>query len=336
MKILILGGTVFLGRHLVNDALNRGHKVTLFNRGKSNAGLWPQVEQIHGDRDGGLDALAGRSFDAVIDPSGYVPRVVGASVRALADWTGHYTFISTISVYGEFGVAGPTEDSPLATLEDESTEEITGETYGGLKVLCERAVADALPDRSFLPRPGLIVGPHDPTDRFTYWPLRLAVGGEVLAPGGPDDSVQIIDVRDLSAWILSGVEDGLTGPSNCTGPAEPLTMGELIETCAAVAGTEAEPTWVDEEFLGEHEVGAFSELPCWVPSPSQGLMRTDISRARSQGLEFRSLAETARDTLDWRKFELVGRPLKAGLKPEREAELLALWRDRHQADPPAT
>jgi 2'-hydroxyisoflavone reductase len=228
MDLLILGGTLFLGRHLVIAARERGHKVTLFHRGKTNPDLFPEVEKIHGDRKESLAPLAGRRFDAVIDTSAYVPRVAGMAARALAPHVGHYTFISTISVYANPRTPGQDEDAPLAALADEATEEVNGDTYGGLKVLCERVVAETLPGRTLTIRPGLISGPFDPTDRFTYWPERVAGGGEVLAPAPPAGTTQHIDGRDLAAWTIRAVESGRTGVFNATGPDYPLTFGESL------------------------------------------------------------------------------------------------------------
>jgi nucleoside-diphosphate-sugar epimerase len=208
MRLLILGGTAFLGRALVDDALGRGHELTLFNRGKTNPELYPEVERLQGDRDGDLTVLQGKTWDAVIDTSGYVPRVVGQSAELLADAVGHYTFISSISAYADFSQPGADENAAVGKLEDESVEEIDGDTYGPLKVLCEEVVEKRLPGRTLIIRPGLIIGPHDPTDRFTYWPCRVERGGEVLAPGKPEKSVQFIDARDLAAWNLDMVEGG--------------------------------------------------------------------------------------------------------------------------------
>jgi 2'-hydroxyisoflavone reductase len=326
LKILILGGTVFLGRHIVNDALARGHQVTLFNRGQSNPHLFPQVEKIQGDRASDLELLAGREWDAVVDPSGYVPRVVSASTRFLDQQVKQYCFISSISAYGDFSAQDPDEDAPLASLADESTEEVNGETYGGLKALCERAVMSTMPERALVIRPGLIVGPHDPTDRFSYWPLRFAVGGEVLAPGPPSSPVQLIDVRDLSSWILNMLEGQETGVYNAAGPASPLTMKDFMEACMNRVGRQANCVWVDESFLQAQRVAAFLEIPCWVPSEFAGMQRAGIERALAKGLAFRSLAETIQDTFDWRKFDLIGKPLKAGLPPNRDVELLGAWK----------
>src|SRR4051794_14737210 len=202
MKLLILGGTIFLGRYLAKAALERGHDLTLFNRSQHNSELYPDVEQLRGDRDGGLDVLRGRRWDAVVDTSGYLPHLVRASAELLADAVEHYTFISSISVYPHFRSLGQDESAPVGTLDDPSVEEITGESYGPLKTLCEQAVEQALPGRTLVVRPGLIVGPHDPSDRFTYWVHRVAQGGELLAPESPNWHTQIIDVRDLADWTL--------------------------------------------------------------------------------------------------------------------------------------
>src|SRR5260221_13589599 len=233
MRLLILGGTAFVGRHLVEAALARGHTVTLFNRGRRNPDLFPELERLRGERPDDLAALRGREWDAAIDTSGYTPRAVAASAGLLAEAVAHYTFISTISVYADEMPAGTDENGPLSQMPEDKagTEEVTGETYGPLKVLAEQAAEAAMPGRVLTPRPGLIVGPYDPTDRFTYWPARVARGGEVLAPDGPDVPVQFIDARDLAAWTLDSVEAGRTGVFNLTGPAQPLTFGDLLETC---------------------------------------------------------------------------------------------------------
>src|SRR5688572_29497367 len=197
MRLLVLGGTKFLGRAVVEAAVARGHEPTLFHRGLTNPGLFPDLEHLRGDRDGGLAALQGRTWDAVIDPSGYVPRIVRASAELLADAVEHYTFISSISVYPSFPTPGMDESSPVGTLEDPTVEDVPAH-YGPLKALCEQAAEAAMPGRVFHVRAGLIVGPNDPSDRFTYWPVRVAKGGDVLAPGSPERPVQIIDVRDLA------------------------------------------------------------------------------------------------------------------------------------------
>ncbi|MBN2171957.1 MAG: NAD-dependent epimerase/dehydratase family protein [Candidatus Krumholzibacteriota bacterium] len=328
MRLLILGGTRFLGRHIVEAARASNHEVKLFNRGKTAPDLFPDIETLTGDRDGGLAALEAGKWDVCVDTCGYVPRVVGDSARLLASRVGRYVFISSISVYADFAPPGPDEKSPVVTLDDETVEEVTGETYGGLKALCERAVEIALPDRALIVRPGLIVGPHDPTDRFTYWPVRVAAGGEVLAPGGPDAPTQAIDARDLAAWIVAASERRLTGVFNATGPAAPLTLEGLLNTCREVTASDATFAWVDEAFLRESDVKPFSELPCWVPAATRGMLQADIRAALAAGLTCRPLSDTVRDTLDWRRPLLDAMPLKAGLAPEREQVLLRAWRAR--------
>lgn len=325
MKILILGGTVFVGRHLVEAAQARGHEVTLFNRGRHNADLFPQVEKLRGDRDGGdLDALAGCSWDAVIDTCGYIPRVVRQSAKLLASSVSSYAFISSISVYADTSAPGVDEDSLVGTLEDAATEEITGETYGPLKALCEQEVQAALPDRALIIRPGFIIGPHDPTDRFTYWPHRMALGGNVLAPGQPDQPVQVIDARDLAEWTIRLLEQGATGVYNATGPDYLLTLGEILETCKTVSGSDARLVWVTDEFLKENAADSFTLLPFYLPASSgaDGLMGASIAKAVAAGLTFRSLADTVNATLTWDNARPSDDPRKVGLSSDGERELL--------------
>lgn len=327
MQLLIIGGTRFLGRALVETAVSAGHTVTLFNRGRSHPGLFPEVETIIGDRDGGLAQLAGRQWEAVIDTCGYVPRIVGDSVNFLAEAVGHYTFISTISVYANETEVGIHEGSEVGSLADESTEVINGETYGPLKVLCERAVTARMPGRSLLVRSGLIVGPHDLSDRFTYWPYRVAQGGEILAPGRPDYPVQIVDVRDIAAWTLQATEAGLSGPYNVTGPESRLTMGQVLHSCQQVSGVEATFTWVSDAFLEAQQVAAYTQMPLWIPERYLGMSQVDCRKALAQGLAFRPLSETVRDTLAWAQERPSTYTWRGGLTPAREAELLRLWRE---------
>ncbi len=326
MKLLILGGTRFLGRHLVDSALARGHEVTLFNRGKSNPGLFPQVRTIHGDREKDLDQLAGQRWDAVIDTCGYFPRIVHLSVDALKESVGQYVFISSISVYADFSKIGIQENDALGTLSDETIEEITNESYGPLKVLCEQAVQDVFGVQAVIVRPGLIVGPHDPTDRFTYWPVRAARGGDVLAPDRPDVLTQIIDVRDLSDFIIKLVEEKGSGVFNTTGPDYPLTLGKMLETCKQVSKSDADFKWASVEFLAQHNVAPWIELPAWLPEVGEdaGFAHVNVSKAIAVGLTFRPLEETVRDTLDWAMTRPPEHEWRAGLKPEREQELLKL------------
>lgn len=329
MRILVLGGTVFLGRHLTAAALARGHEVTLFNRGQSHPELYPEVEQLHGDRDGGLGSLAGRRWDAVIDTSGYLPRVVRESAAQLADSVGSYTFISSKSVYADMSRPGVDETAPVATLpEGASLEEMTGETYGPLKALCEREVEAALPGRALIIRPGLIVGPYDPTDRFTYWPHRMAIGGEALAPEPRDKLVQFIDARDLAEWIVRMVERGATGVYNANGRPGALTMTALLDACVRAADSQTTLTWVAEPFLLEQGVGAWIDLPLWIPTSETemaGFLEGSVTRALAAGLTLRPLDETIGDTLAWDATRPQDAPRKAGLTAEREVELLAAW-----------
>src|SRR5215210_411667 len=318
MRLLVLGGTKFLGRAAVESALERGHEVTLFNRGETNAELFPEAEKIRGDRTGDLAELRGREWDAVLDPSGYIPSVVRSSAEALADATDHYLFISSVSAYAS--LAGPNdEDSAVAELGDLPDDELTEDysNYGPLKVLCERAVAAVFGERHATVRPGLIVGAHDPSGRFTYWPHRVARGGDVLAPGPSDDVVQFIDVRDLGRWLVGLSERGAAGTYNATHPGR--TWAEVLETCREVAGSDASIRWVPAELLRERDVGEWMELPLWISDPdAAGMHHADVSRAVEAGLTFRPLEATVRDTL-----ELAETAEGVGLTPEREAELLA-------------
>lgn len=328
MRLLILGGTIYLGRHLVDAALARGHAVTLFNRGQHNPDLYPDVAKVRGDRTVSLDALAGGRWDAVIDTSGYVPRVVRQAAETLADRVDHYTFISSLSVYADPSRPGVDETAAVGRIDDPTTEDVTGESYGPLKALCEQAAQAARPGRTLVIRPGLIVGPYDPTDRFTYWPRRVAQGGEVLAPGRPGYETQIIDARDLAAWTLDMVEARRVGVYNATGPATPLTLGEVLDTSQAVSGSDATFTWLDEVFLIQQGVQPWTELPLWVPESDPqmaGFNKFSIDRALAAGLTFRPLADTVAATLAWDATRDPAAPRRAGLTREREAELLRAW-----------
>ena len=332
--ILILGGTGFLGPHIVRAALARGHRVTLFNRGRTNPQLFPELEKLVGDRDPeqgeGLSALEGRSFDAVVDTSGYYPRHVRASAGLLAPRVGHYLFVSSISVYPSFEKKGITEDEPIPLWEGEVVERFRNETYGPYKYLCEQAASEAMEGRCTHVRPGLIVGPGDPTPRFSYWPLRVRRGGEILAPGRPTDPVQYIDARDLAAWMVSALEQRLQGTYNLVGPDAPATLADLLHGCKAVTGGDASFTWVDAGFLAGHELRAWAHLPVWADPEGAmgGLNQVSNARARATGFRSRPLAETVAGVLDWYDTlpqERQGR-LRFPLKPEREAEVLSAWR----------
>lgn len=329
MKILVLGGTVFLGRHLTEAALVAGHEVVHFNRGQTAPDLFAGVETVVGDRAADLDRLAGRSFDAVVDTSGFDPAVVAASATRLAGETERYVFVSSVSAYADLSTPGVNESATLATIPAAELAEATRKShYGGLKALCEREVETVFGDRALVVRPGLIVGPYDPTGRFSYWPHRIARGGEVLAPGAPEDAVQVIDARDLAGWLVSCVEGGRTGVYNAVGPASPLTLGSLLDVCRAVAGSDARITWVDEDFLLENDVEPWSELPLWIPAALAdfaGLDRIDGSRAFAAGLVPRPVEETVAATLAEKNWARG-----SSLKTEREVELLRAWHGRER------
>ena len=320
MNLLVLGGPRFLGRAVTDAALAAGHEVTFFNRGRTNPELYPEVERLVGDRTESVDALRGRSWDAVVDTCGYLPDVVRSSAEALAD-SGLYCFVSSISVYAGFTTVND-EDSPVAQIGDHPADEVTNESYGPLKALCEDEARDVFGARALIVRPGLIVGPHDPTGRFTYWPHRVAHGGEVLAPAPREAPTQVIDVRDLGAWIVELCARGQSGTFNATHPG--VSRDELLSTCRAVTGSDATITWVSPEFLVEHEVGEWMELPLWLVDPELAYAdRVDVSRALAAGLTFRALEDTVRGTLEEAETAEA-----AGLRPEREAELLAAWHGR--------
>lgn len=331
MKVLLLGGPKFLGRAVIDAALGRGHELTLFNRGTTGAELYPELERLRGDRDGGLDPLRGREWDVVVDTSGYLPRVVTAGAELLAAAVGYYVFVSSISVYASFAEIVD-EAAPLAELSEEGSEDVAREDvardYGAMKALCEQAVERSFPDRSAAIRAGLIVGPHDPTGRFTYWPHRIARGGDVLVPGPPWRPLQLIDVRDLADWIVVVAEERLRGPFNTTGP---TTMGAVVDAARRVTGASARPVEVDDAFLAGHEVGEWMELPLWVDTRNEDwrhFLEVDASRAVAAGLAFRSLDETVAGTLA--EAEAVE---GVGLAPDRERELLDAWWARGAAEP---
>ncbi|MCK4235372.1 NAD-dependent epimerase/dehydratase family protein, partial [candidate division WOR-3 bacterium] len=292
-----------------------------FNRGKTNPDIFPEAEHLIGNRDSDLKPLCERKWDAVVDTCGYVPRIVKKSSELLANNIQHYTFISSLNAYSDFSKPGVDEDSPLATIEDKTIEEVTGETYGPLKVLCEKAAEKAIPGKVLTLRCGLIVGPYDPSDRFTYWPVRINQGGEVLAPSPQEQQTQFIDARDISEFILLMAERKKTGVFNTVGPDYILTMQQLLEECNKITGNKTNFTWVSEEFLTENETFP----PVWLPKSWVWLSQVSNQKAISAGLTFRSHTETIKDTLSWHTTRPKDYKLKTGLSTEREKELLEIW-----------
>jgi 2'-hydroxyisoflavone reductase len=337
LRLLILGGTGFIGPYQVRYAVERGHQVTVFNRGRRQSDLPESVEHLQGDRNNDLEALKGREWDVVIDNPTTIPVWVRDSASLLRDHAEHYIFISTISVYSDFARPGMDETSPLAryTGEDPMAETIEsffanpGPLYGPLKALSEQEAERWFPGRTTVIRPGLIVGPEDPTDRFTYWPVRVSRGGEVLAPGTPSDPVQVIDARDLSEWTIRMAEQRAAGIYNATGPARTMGIGELLGAMEPLAREPVGFTWVPAEFLASQQVRPWADMPAWVPADgdSPGLLQVSVQRALEQGLTYRPIGETARDTLAWFRTLPAERQaqLRAGLSPEREAEVLRAW-----------
>src|SRR5215213_5213329 len=340
MKLLVLGGTAFVGRHLVMAAVERDHEVTLFNRGTHAAEGLPAVETIHGDRNRDLAKLQGRRWDAVVDMCGYLPRAVRAAAEILSDSIDRYIFISSQSAYADVSVPGASERAPLKTLTSEELEHANaidtsgqpsyGTLYGGLKALCERAAEEVMPGRVLTIRPGLIVGPHDYTDRFTYWVVRVARGGEVLAPGRPDRPLQFIDARDLADWTIRMMEQRAAGVYNANRPPESLTMRDVLEECKSVTESDATFTWVTEEFLRQEKVAAWSDMPLWLPEEDapqlSGFMFVNCDKALAAGLWHRPLSKTIENTLRWFQTTRAGGQLKAGIDPAQEQSLLTKWR----------
>jgi 2'-hydroxyisoflavone reductase len=330
-KILILGGTNFIGPHIVEAARARGHKITLFNRGKTHADLFPDVEKLQGDRDGKLDALKGKKWDAVVDTSGFVPRIVKMSAELLASAVELYVFISSISVYDDKGQKpGADETSKLAVADDPKSED--RKYYGANKARSEEAAAAAMPGRVTAIRPGLIVGPRDPTGRFTHWPARMSEGGEVLAPGDGSTPTQIIDGRDLADWIVKVIEDKTFGTFNALGPEQPMTMRDMLDSINGASGDKARLVWVADDFLDKHKVEGWSEMPAWISlkdMPSFGTLSN--KRAVDAGLRFRPVHDTAVDTLAWLAKlppEERAKVRSSGIKPDKEAAVLAAWKKR--------
>jgi 2'-hydroxyisoflavone reductase len=346
--LLMIGGTGFLGPAVVEDALARGFTVTLFNRGKTNPHLFPDLEKLKGDREEGIEALEaevakGRGWDYVVDTSGYVPSHIEASATLLAPNAKQYVFLSTVGVYADHSVPAD-ENSAVA----QATEEFVAgvktireslANYGAMKALCEKAAETAMPGRVTNIRPGLIVGPMDRSDRFTYWAVRVARGGEVLAPGDGTDPVQLVDVRDLATWTMDCIEQKITGVFNAISPAGRFNMAEMLYGIKASFTTDARFTWVPADFLEAQEVQAWTDLPVWLPATGEtaAFHLVSTKKAVAAGLKFRPLADTAKDTVAWHK---AGRPADYefdkgnGLTREREAELLRAWHARELPQAP--
>jgi 2'-hydroxyisoflavone reductase len=337
LKILILGGTSFLGPATIDAALARGHQVTMFNRGRTRPELYPQVAKLHGDRDpskdNGLKELEDGAWDVAIDNSGYYPRHVKASAALLSTRCKHYVYISSVSAYAEPNPVRGDEDAPLATMPDPGVEEMGKdfENFGPLKALCEKAAQDAMPGRTTVVRPGYIVGPDDPTGRFTYWPARFGRGGKVVVPGSPDDPVQIIDVRDLGQWLVKLAEDGTMGVFTATGPAEPLKWGDLINACIEASGADPKPraVWVNSDAV--IKAGALGQYPIWLAPVGHyaGFHSWSNARAIKAGLGFRPVADTVRDTLAWHRGQEKienGRTRLAAPSSETEAKVLETFK----------
>ena len=332
-RILILGGTGFVGPHIVAAARAQGHTVTLFNRGKTNPGLFPDIETLIGDRvTGNYESLRGHEWDAVIDTWVMMPKSVHAAASLLRDHVGQYLFLSTISVY-KLGREPLDESSEKLVPKTVNATKLEGvEDYGGNKYLAERAAEELLPGRATAIRAGVISGPGDPTDRFTYWPLRFARGGEILAPGTPDDRLQFIDVRDLAAFIIKCVEERIVGPYNAVGPDDPA-LGHVLDAVKTATKSDARVTWVDHAFLEQEKAGGWEDFPLAVLKEDEqaGFGHVNAQKAIARGLVFRSPVETARDALAWYQAQPEARrnQKRPGITPEREAELLAKWHAAH-------
>lgn len=324
MHILVIGGSQFVGKYIVQAALANNHTVTLFNRGKSNPEQIKEVETIIGDRDGGLAPLEGKQFDAVIDTCGYVPRVVKQSTELLKNQVKQYLFISTISVYDSNAKAPVTESSPLAHTDDLDTEEITKKSYGPLKVLCEQVVTDFYPDNHVIVRPGFIVGPEDYTDRFSYWVKRISNGGEVVVPDNDNLPMQVIDVRDLGHWCIYLLERNRSGIYNAVGPDETFTLLEMLERIKQILNSDAEFIRIDESVLKEHELTP-RDIPLWIPpedASSYPIMAIDTVPLQANGLKHTLFETTVKDTLAYVNSYPSDYTLNAGLTAEKESELL--------------
>jgi 2'-hydroxyisoflavone reductase len=346
LKILVLGGTGLIGPPMVSYAVARGHEVTLFNRGKTNTHLFPDLEKLKGDRNDDISALeaqvaSGRRWDAVVDNTASIPRWVTESAGLLANAADYYLYTSSISAYADHSTPDADETAPVGQIspEDEAkvltNKEITGENYGPLKARCEEEARKAFTDdRTCVVRPGLIVGPGDYSDRFTYWPVRIYRGGEVMAPGNPTDPVQFIDARDLGEWYIRLVEAGTTGTFNGVGPRSPMSMAGMLYGIRATVDNDISFTWVDADFLEEHEVQAWRHMTVWVPATEEyaGFSTSNIDRAIAAGLTFRPLADTAVATMEyWNSLDEERRSKpRAGCPAELEEKVLKAWHEKNK------
>ncbi|MEE4244011.1 MAG: NAD-dependent epimerase/dehydratase family protein [Kangiellaceae bacterium] len=329
LKILIMGGTGFLGPHTVNAALAQGHTVTLFNRGKSNPHLFPDLEKIKGDRNTkDIEKLKDRKWDVVIDTSAYYPRSINMAMEVLKENIDQYLLVSTISVYSDWSVVGMDESAPVATMEDPTSEDVR-QFYGPLKALCEQAAVKHMPGKVTVIRPGLIVGPLDKTDRFTYWPVRVSQGGEILAPGDGTDYIQFIDVRDLAEWMVYCLDHSIIGTFNAQSNGKDITMKNLLDSCVKMINPTAQVTWVPTEFLEKHQVQPWAEMPVWIPAKGayagSGMMSS--VKAYSNGLKQRPIDSVVKDCFDWYQEQPAERKkqLRAGISKDKEQKVLAAW-----------
>lgn len=333
LNVLFMGGTGFIGPHMVRALLAEGHKVTLFNRGKSNPHLFPELDKIKGDRlSADIEQVSAQKWDLIVDSSCYIPRAVDMLMAAVDKQSlQQYLFISTISVYADFSKPGLNEDSELASMVEDPESEDVSKWYGALKVRCEEQAEIALPGRVTKVRCGLIMGPGDHTDRFTFWPERVARSKEVLAPGSGDDRLQTIDVRDLADWVTLCVNNSLVGPYNSTTRAGLYTFRDLLETCRDELNQAALLTWVPADFLEQQGVEPMEDLPLWVPPGTEfsGAWDVNAELAESKGLKTRPLAESVRDTHDWFQTQPQERrdTMKAGMSLQRQSEVLAAWEE---------
>ncbi|PAD65986.1 NAD-dependent dehydratase [Bacillus sp. 7586-K] len=345
MKVLIIGGTRFLGKALVAEALKKGHEVTLFNRG-TNKEIFPEVEHLIGDRDGDLSLLKNRKWDVAIDTCGFAPHQIKKAAAVLGDNIEYYTYISSISVYKDWIPHNITEDYLLQSMPKDKLKAVEEgsispyEYYGALKVLCEAEAEKHWPGRVLHIRAGQLVGPFDYTDRLPYWVQRVAQGRKIMVPGSPNRLVQLIDIKDLATWVFNMAETRKAGTFNVTGPDYELTMAELLNTCKAVTNSDAVFVWAEEQFVLEHKIQPWTEMPLWIPEhyplegekePWKGSFRISIEKAVAAGLSFRPLEETIHDVYQWEK-DRQDTERRAGISRDKEQELLKSWFQKESSE----